>query len=97
VLDVTIAPSPLWLRFRLESLGVRAISNVVDLTNLILLEHSQPMHAFSTSTACAAGRSSCGARLRVSRSPRSTAWSASWNPDDLVIAGRARARARSRA
>jgi phenylalanyl-tRNA synthetase beta chain len=46
VLDVTIAPSPLWLRFRLESLGVRAISNVVDLTNLILLEHSQPMHAF---------------------------------------------------
>jgi phenylalanyl-tRNA synthetase beta chain len=46
VLDVTIAPSPLWLRFRLESLGVRAISNVVDLTNLILLEYSQPMHAF---------------------------------------------------
>lgn len=46
VLDVTIAPSPLWLRIRLESLGVRAISNVVDLTNLILLDHSQPMHAF---------------------------------------------------
>ena len=46
VLDVTVAPSPLWLRFRLESLGIRAISNVVDLTNLILLEYSQPMHAF---------------------------------------------------
>jgi phenylalanyl-tRNA synthetase beta chain len=46
VLDVTVGPSPLWLRWRLESLGVRAISNVVDLTNLILFEFGQPMHAF---------------------------------------------------
>jgi phenylalanyl-tRNA synthetase beta chain len=46
VLGVTVGPSPLWLRWRLESLGVRSISNVVDLTNLILLEHGQPMHAF---------------------------------------------------
>jgi len=46
VLDVTVGPSPAWLRFRLESLGVRAISNVVDLTNLILLGYGQPMHAF---------------------------------------------------
>lgn len=46
VLDVKVAPSPLWLKFRLESLGVRAISNVVDVTNLILLEYAQPMHAF---------------------------------------------------
>ena len=46
VVDVTIGPSPDWVRYRLESLGVRAISNVVDVTNLILLEYGHPMHAF---------------------------------------------------
>jgi phenylalanyl-tRNA synthetase beta chain len=46
VVDVTIGPSPAWLRYRLESLGIRSISNVVDVTNLVLLEFGQPMHAF---------------------------------------------------
>ncbi len=44
--DVVVGPSPDWLRFRLESLGTRSINNVVDVTNLVLLEFGHPMHAF---------------------------------------------------
>ncbi len=46
VLGVTIGPSPLWLRHRLTSLGLRPISNVVDVTNLLLFEVGQPLHSF---------------------------------------------------
>ena len=46
VKDIKIAPSPLWLRKRLALCGLRSINNVVDITNFILLEMGQPMHAF---------------------------------------------------
>lgn len=48
--DVTIAESPLWMRRRLELVGINPISNVVDITNYILKELGQPMHAFDYAT-----------------------------------------------
>jgi phenylalanyl-tRNA synthetase beta chain len=44
--NVTVAPSPLWLQARLLAAGLNPINNVVDVTNLILAELPQPMHAF---------------------------------------------------
>lgn len=44
--NVTVGPSPVWLQARLEALGMNPISNVVDVTNLIMAELAQPMHAF---------------------------------------------------
>lgn len=50
VKDIKIGPSPLWLKRRLALCGLRSISNVVDITNFVLLEMGQPMHAFDLDT-----------------------------------------------
>ena len=81
VADVTVSPSPDWMQKRLQAAGVRPISNIVDITNYVLLELGQPMHAFDLTKLA-------GAQIRVRTARAGETCSSSRMPS-----GRARSRA----
>lgn len=90
--DVQVGPSPLWLRVRLHRLGLRPRSNVVDITNLILMEWGQPLHAFDLDALAerrvVVRRARAGERISVIDGRE-----LELDPDDLVIADAVRPQA----
>ena len=63
----SVGPSPFWLRYRLHVLGLRAINNAVDVTNLVLLEYGYPMHAFDLDLRARSAASKCAGAGRAKR------------------------------
>ena len=92
VADVHVGPSPAWMQARLQAAGVRPLSNIVDVTNYVLLELGQPMHAFDLAKLA-------GAQIRVRTArPGETLRTLdgqvrALSPDILVIADAERATA----
>ncbi len=92
VFDVRVGPSPQWLADRLMAAGVRPISNIVDVTNYVLLELGQPMHAFDYDRL--AGRQIVVRRARAGERLRTLdGVDRALEPDMLVIADGERASA----
>jgi phenylalanyl-tRNA synthetase beta chain len=92
VADIRVGPSPAWMQHRLQAAGVRAISNIVDITNYVLLELGHPMHAFDL--ARLAGAAIVVRRARQGETLRTLdGVERRLTPDMLVIADAERAQA----
>lgn len=87
--DVTIGPSPVWMRARIHAAGMRPISNVVDVTNYVMLALGNPLHAFDYTTLhegrIVVRRASAGEKLRTLDGVEREL-----TPEDLMIADRDR-------
>ena len=87
--NVKVGPSPQWLRAKIESVGVRSINNIVDISNFVMLELGQPTHAFD------ADKLKGGINVRLARDGEKflalDGKTYSLKPDNLVVADQERA------
>ena len=87
--NVTVGPSPQWLRARIESVGVRSINNIVDISNFVMLDLGQPTHAFD------ADKLKGGINVRLARDGEKflalDGKTYSLKPDSCVVADQERA------
>src|SRR4030095_11314255 len=87
--NVRVGPSPQWLRAKVESVGVRSINNIVDISNFVMLELGQPTHAFD------ADKLKGGINVRLARDGEKflalDGKTYSLKPDNCVVADQGRA------
>ena len=87
--NVKVGPSPQWLRAKIESVGIRSINNIVDISNFVMLELGQPTHAFD------AAKLNGGINVRLSHDGEKflalDGKTYSLKPDNLVVADQERA------